>query len=235
MNERNSANAEAMRRAGMGLTDDTRMLNVRQPWADELVNGEKDIENRPNHLKLQFPAWVFIVASNSSPTRKNIVDLKKLRNGPIKDKFPKQTIIGAVQFVASATFHPSKWYNGGADKAWVVGSKFALPFPISRIVGCLSPRKVSTHGESERIYRELGDFSPRSPKKVKAKRKAESNPRSKTRKESDEAIFDDEITPYEKAHPRSKTRKESDEAIFDDGITPYEKAHPHKKTRKATL
>ena len=54
-------------------TPDFRVLNVRQPWATALAKGIKDVENRPNVLKMDhLPGWVAILASGSRPTRRDL-------------------------------------------------------------------------------------------------------------------------------------------------------------------
>ena len=47
------------------LDGDVRLLKVKQPWAQLLVEGRKDCENRTWRLtpSTGFPAWVLIVAS----------------------------------------------------------------------------------------------------------------------------------------------------------------------------
>ena len=146
-------NADAMERAGMTLDEDTRILNVREPWAHALIHGDKDLENRPNHLNLALPAWVLILSSKSKPTKKELEKLRSFGNEP-PSGFASQEIIGAIKVVDSVTSHSSKWFSGPV--AWVVGEKFAFPNPIKYVEGSLSLRRVTTHPESDRIHEELG-------------------------------------------------------------------------------
>ena len=146
-------NASAMENAGMTLDDDTRILNVREPWAHALIHGDKDLENRPNHLNLTLPAWVLILSSKSKPTKKELEKLRSFGNEP-PSVFASQEIIGAIKFVESVTSHSSKWFSGPV--AWVVGEKFAFPNPIKHVEGSLSLRRLITHPESNRIHEELG-------------------------------------------------------------------------------
>ena len=62
--------------AGTILGGDVRLLKVRQPWAQLLVEGQKDCENRTWQLtpRSGFPAWVLIVASKGISTRREYAD-----------------------------------------------------------------------------------------------------------------------------------------------------------------
>lgn len=139
-------NADAMERAGMTLDEDTRILNVREPWAHALIHGDKDLENRPNHLNLALPAWVLILSSKSKPTKKELEKLRSFGNEP-PSGFASQEIIGAIKVVDSVTSHSSKWFSGPV--AWVVGEKFA--FPVKNEDGSRRTRHTRLHRKLLRL------------------------------------------------------------------------------------
>jgi hypothetical protein len=148
-----TTNAEALKRVGMVIDETTRVMNVKEPWAHALIYGDKDVENRPNHLKIPLPAWVLILSSKSIPTKK---DMEKFHSfgASSPDKFAAQEIIGAVRFDDSVTNHPSKWYSG--PYAWVVGARIAFPDPIRNVKGSQSQlRYLSKMREKDRIYAQL--------------------------------------------------------------------------------
>ena len=196
-----TTNAEAMKRVGMVVDDTTRVMNVKEPWAHALIFGDKDIENRPNQLKIPLPAWVLILSSKSIPTKK---DLEKfhLLGASEPDKFAAQEIIGAVLFVDSVTNHPSKWYSG--PYAWVVGARVAFPNPIKNVKGSQSQlRYLSKMREKDRIYDEIGLHA------------------------SADAEFDDTIDPNRIKNTRKKRRHEED--IGQDLYKPFQPYEPQGK------
>jgi hypothetical protein len=136
--------------------DNLRVISLKQPWAFALVKGDKDVENRPFHLKLKNkPIWGLILASKNKPTKKELVRYEQLSGKKAPERFESQTIIGAVEFIASVEESESKWYDGGI--AWVVGKRVILPTPIKNIPGFLNPLVyLDRHPQRERILRELG-------------------------------------------------------------------------------
>jgi len=133
---------------------DTRMLNVRSPWAGQIIDGLKDVENRPNELKMDPDAWVLLVNSGNQSSRKDVDRMNRIRKTIGKDPVRrpvdhKQCIIGMVKFQGSFTGTAmgesglqTPWYNGEPDKAWVVKHYWKLQHPIPRVPGSLSLRKL---------------------------------------------------------------------------------------------
>lgn len=133
---------------------DTRVLNVRSPWAELIINGWKDVENRPNALKMHPNAVCLLLNSANKSSRADIrrtnCILKAIGKDPVwKPTDRPQCIIGVVKFegsfdedeFAKANFE-SPWYNGAPDRAWVVKEYWKLPNPIPNVPGSLSLRKL---------------------------------------------------------------------------------------------
>ena len=135
------------------LDGDVRVLNVKQPWASALALGAKDIENRPNHLRLDhLPGWVVVVASKSKPTARaasalhdtlratgqlHLAAMLGVDPHDPHDLLPKQAIVGLCKFRRSYTGAEleecelcSPWYDGGDQKAWLVEEAFHFATPI---------------------------------------------------------------------------------------------------------
>ena len=131
------------------LNTDVRLFHVKQPWAEALVTGQKDVENRPNKLtpSTGFPAWVLVVSSKSDPTAAAMVDYRSRLTrqvgpgatgpgGPIlgKKDFVLDKIVGMIRVVGCYTQAEmpiqSVWYNGGTDFGWVVDQAWEFEEPI---------------------------------------------------------------------------------------------------------
>lgn len=147
---------------------DVRMLNVRSPWADEIVDGVKNVENRPNDLMMNLDAWCLIVNSKNKATKNEIKDLRRRRlasgiaaGSYDNENTPKGAIIGAVKFrgsfIAEEMPIVSPWYNGGSDKGWIIDRAYRFKRPVRNVKGSLSLRfltRMPTE-ERERILSQL--------------------------------------------------------------------------------
>lgn len=131
------------------LTDtDVRLVKVKQPWAEALVTGKKNVENRNWHLTpiTGFPAWVLVVASKSAPTGPHMNDYIRrltLQGGPgatgpgpaipEKEEFVLGKIIGMIRVVGCYAHEnmpvQSVWYNP-PDIGWVVDQAWSFQDPI---------------------------------------------------------------------------------------------------------
>ena len=179
-----SAEAVAKNEALAALfTNDFRVLNVKQPWATALIKGIKNVENRPNSLKMDhFPGWVAILASGSQPTKCELENLttrmlssgqeKRLGELPTRPReYPMKYIVGVLRFERSYTHEemavrpPSVWYNGAPDIGWVVDTAIEFAHPIGPVEGSLSLRRLSNFPEplktllQNEMRKELGERS----------------------------------------------------------------------------
>ena len=148
------ANHAAFVKAGFKFTPETRMINVKQPWAYGLVAGIKDVENRSYDLRV-LPVQVLIVASKSPPTAENAAKFRA--NGGKDGHYDFQAIIGAVEFSASVKESDSAWFNKGGT-GWVVSKHVRFPHPIRDVPGKLGLLYVKNlePGLHARILKELG-------------------------------------------------------------------------------
>lgn len=154
IDESPQANRAAFEAAGFAFTPQTRMINVKQPWAYGLVAGIKDVENRSYELPT-LPVQVLIVASKSRPTAENAA--KYRANGGEEGHYDFQAIIGAVEFSACVQESESVWFNKGGT-GWVVSKHVRFPHPIRDVPGKLGLLYVKNlePGLHARILKELG-------------------------------------------------------------------------------
>lgn len=126
------------------LDADVRLLKVKQPWAEMLVKGIKDVENRTWALTptTGFPAWVLVVSSLERPTGATMADLRSrltrvghglaLANGTNPDDYDYGCILGMIKIdhcTSTPTPPLSVWYNP-PDVAWVVSDAWEFENPI---------------------------------------------------------------------------------------------------------
>ena len=129
------------------LDTDVRLLKVKQPWAEALVTGKKNVENREWALKPStgFPAWVLVVSSKKAPTReymKDYLERLTLQGGPLAvgtgppiytEDFGLGKIVGMIRVVGCYQQQQmpiqSVWYNP-PDIGWVVDEAWPFQDPI---------------------------------------------------------------------------------------------------------
>lgn len=128
------------------LTDtDVRLVKVKQPWAEALVKGQKNVENRRWFLNPStgFPAWVLVVASKSIPTEAYMKDYTARLTrqagpgatgpGPTtttrKWSFLRGKIVGMIRVAGCYPQEKmpiqSVWYNP-PDIGWVVDEAWSF-------------------------------------------------------------------------------------------------------------
>lgn len=133
-----------------------RLCNVQPPWSELLVQGVKDVENRKNPPKLQLPAWIGVVESQTRVTERTTQRAAKLLALMDKDlsvlpqhmvfekgKQPQAKgvpqLVGFIRVDACTTESKSIWYDNSPTNpfydaettpkkiGWVVGASFSLP------------------------------------------------------------------------------------------------------------
>jgi hypothetical protein len=116
-----------------------RALSVRQPWANALVHGSKDVENRSRLTR--FRGWVWIHASQALAGIPDLDSCARLAGDDFR--FPTDAdygaIVGAIEIIDSVTKLRSPWFFG--PHGWVVGQRiaFASPVPCSGMLGFWRP------------------------------------------------------------------------------------------------
>lgn len=119
------------------------LLKVKQPWATHLVTGLKDCENRSWCLKVDYPAWVVIVASRSKPERASLQDcVKRLKadhhpfganrvGGP--DEYDTGKMVGMVHILGCYASGSLPWqtvWHNKPDNAWMISDAWEFDDPI---------------------------------------------------------------------------------------------------------
>lgn len=104
-------------------------LTIKQPWADLIINGYKDIENRSFRFNYEGPLSIHAGKSFDHRGYQFIWDrFKDIYLGP-KDHYLTGHIIGQVEVVDVVSEHESPWFFG--DYGYVLENpiKFKKPIP----------------------------------------------------------------------------------------------------------
>lgn len=105
-------------------TKDIRILSVRQPWAELIVLGHKDVENRSMPITHR---GVLLIHASRTPAP--ITDRQIQRRYHIhieRHTLLTGGIIGMVDLVACVTEYDSMWFDG--PYGWVLRDARRLPF-----------------------------------------------------------------------------------------------------------
>ena len=116
-------------------------LTIKQPWADLIIAGIKDIENRT--WKTSYRGRVLIHTSKSPCSRGDLdacplsalsenINLDKYAPG----RFTNGAIIGSVDIVDCVMNHPSEWAEKGVYN-WVLANPVKFEKPILNVKGTL--------------------------------------------------------------------------------------------------
>ena len=96
-----------------------RALSVRQPWAWLIVNGVKDIENRPGRTHLRGPLLIHAGLSREGYT-KNIEWVERKHGISVPLGLDFGGIVGVVDVIDCVESHKSKWFLSG-NFGWGIG------------------------------------------------------------------------------------------------------------------
>jgi hypothetical protein len=102
-------------------------ISIRQPWAWLIVNGYKDIENRPRRTHYRGPLLIHAGLSLDSYTDGNVEWLSKKYGVHIPWELDTGGIVGIVDVVDCVESHKSKWFNKG-NFGWVLTNPRRLSF-----------------------------------------------------------------------------------------------------------
>lgn len=164
------------------LQYDVRLLKVKQPWAEALVTGQKNVENRTWKLtpSTGFPTWVIVVSSKSIPTRKHMEDYTArltVQAGPgatgpggptlRKHEFVLGKIVGMIHVIGCYSEdqmpNTSVWYNNSPDMGWVVDDAWEFQEPIELDVDDKFQTQVSLREREQylpRLVEEINKLEP---------------------------------------------------------------------------
>ncbi len=116
-------------------------LTIKQPWADLIIAGIKDIENRT--WKTSYRGRVLIHTSKSPCSRGDLeayplpalaghIEISKYS----PSQFTGGAIIGSVELVDCVMNHPSEWAEKGVYN-WILADPVKFEKPILDIKGML--------------------------------------------------------------------------------------------------
>ena len=121
---------------------ETKIVKVKQPWADALVTGKKDVENRTwpitSDCGPDSPTWFLVASSKPKPTKMLMQDYERRLelqyphgrpHVDVQSDFAYGAIIGLVRLKGCYPSWPSVWYNP-PDLAWVVDEAWEFEEPI---------------------------------------------------------------------------------------------------------
>lgn len=117
-------------------------LTIKQPWADLIIAGVKDIENRT--WKTSYRGRILIHASKV-PCSRGDLDAYPLpalsKNINLNEYAPGQftngAIIGSIELVDCVMNHPSEWAEKGVYN-WVLANPVKFEKPILNVKGMLA-------------------------------------------------------------------------------------------------
>jgi len=114
-------------------------LSVRQPWAWLIVNGVKDIENRPGRTHLRGPLLIHAGLSREGYT-KNIEWVERKHGISVPLGLDFGGIVGVVDVIDCVESHKSKWFQKGKF-GWVMAKPRRLKFrPCKGFLGLFRPK-----------------------------------------------------------------------------------------------
>ncbi len=103
------------------------VLSVRQPWAWLIVNGFKDVENRPRRTHYRGPLLIHVGLNRSALNQRRQNAIAKRHGVRFPDEVDIGGIVGVVEVVDCVENHPSPWFIRG-NFAWVLANPRRLPF-----------------------------------------------------------------------------------------------------------
>ena len=122
------------------MSNPTKALSIRQPWASLIAHGIKDIENRT--WKTNFRGRIYIHVSATKKFNINLTDDQTVKAFPVlttaaNGTMPFGAIIGEVDIVDCVMNHPSIWAEKGVYN-WVLENPVLYDKPIENVKGKLS-------------------------------------------------------------------------------------------------
>lgn len=110
-------------------------ISLKQPWADLIVNGIKDIENRT--WKTSYRGKLFIHASKSFD-RKGYLWIKdkfQFVNLLYEDEYIRGHVIGISEIIDCVTYSDSRWFEGPYGFVLINSARLEKPFTYKGKLG----------------------------------------------------------------------------------------------------
>jgi ASCH domain len=101
-------------------------LSVRQPWAWLIVNGVKDIENRPRRTHHRGPLLIHAGSSLDGYTE-SIEWVERKHGISVPLELETGGIVGVIEVIDCVESHKSKWFDKGSF-GWVIANPHPLKF-----------------------------------------------------------------------------------------------------------
>ena len=142
-----------------------RMLSVRQPWAELIVSGVKDVENRSMVTHHRGPLLIHASLSKNDPEFFTDYDVHL--------DVPRGAIVGVVNVVDCSSELRSEWHEDGSYGWYLEDAKrFEKPIPYKGAVGIM---KVALEVVEEALKQAKSDraSSTKSSKKAAVKQTAQ--------------------------------------------------------------
>lgn len=116
-----------------------KVLSVRQPWADLIVSGPKDVENRARRSNYRGPLLIHASqAVDSQGMEELITELRQVGDEDgiaFHSNSPTGCIVGLVEMVDCVTEHPSDWFEGPFGYVLEKPLLFVHPIPMKGKLG----------------------------------------------------------------------------------------------------
>jgi hypothetical protein len=109
-----------------GSFNDLRAITVRQPWAWLIVNGFKDIENRPTRTWHRRSLLIHAGLSRDDLDQ-NVQWVLKKYGIVVPSELERGGIVGVVDVIDCVESHKSKWFEKGSF-GWVLANPRRLKF-----------------------------------------------------------------------------------------------------------
>lgn len=103
-------------------------LTIRQPWADLILSGVKDVENRHWSTRFRGP---LLIHSSKAVAWEEVAELQRDRLLPRDYRPVIGAILGLVEVVGCVTDHPSQFFHGPYGFTMRNPCPFSRPIPFS--------------------------------------------------------------------------------------------------------
>ena len=131
----------------MASDDSVPALSIRQPWADLIVDGVKDVENRTWATDFRGP---ILIHAPRTIDEEAIPRLLPLLRASSRDDYQPATgaIIGFTTITDCVTAHPSRFFRGPYGFVVTGSRRYAEPIPLNGRLGIffVPARVLRDHG-----------------------------------------------------------------------------------------
>lgn len=122
-------------------------ITIRQPWAQLIIDGRKDVENRDWRTRYRGQVWIHAAASNHSDVR-NAVDCEfwmakvGLGRPPAIKPAQRGAVLGVARLVDCVSSSSSPWFIGPHGLVMADILKFETPIPMKGSLSLWEPSET---------------------------------------------------------------------------------------------